>query len=125
MPFDWADYHALAVVLAARVGDEAAARTAISRAYYAALGRAAAFLRSEGTEISPLRIHGQVSRAFNHSTDPRRVAIGERIALLHQQRNRADYEGTILEDLSAMARDAVARAAFVIHALDDLRANPV
>lgn len=125
MPFDWADYHALAVVLAARDGDEAAARSAIGRAYYAALGRAAAFLRSEGTAISPLRVHGQVSGAFTHGTDPHRVAFGERIALLQRQRNQADYEDTILEDLSAIARDAVERAAFVIDELDDLRANPV
>jgi hypothetical protein len=124
MPFDWGEFLTIAGELAPRVDNEAAARTAISRAYYAALGRAATWLRSEGVPISSLRIHGEVWRAFQNSRDPRRAAIGRDLDWLRQQRNRADYDGSTQDGLPFLASEAVVRAAAILRALDDLRSAP-
>ncbi len=72
MAFDWRDYLLLAEDLATRQGDEAAARSAISRAYYAALGRAAEVLRGEGRTISFMQTHSDVWRALRRGPDLRR-----------------------------------------------------
>ena len=47
-PFDWTGFLTLAERLATDTGDEAAQRTAISRAYYAAYHAAASFVRAQG-----------------------------------------------------------------------------
>lgn len=124
MPFDWAEFLTLAEELAPRAGDEAAARSAISRAYYAALGLAAAHLRAEGVPISQLQIHGQVSKAFQNSRDERRKDIAQHLIWLRQQRNRADYDAAPWAGLEDFARDAVAQAGSLLQTLDDLRAPP-
>ena len=49
--FEWAAYHTLARELATRSGDEAALRTAVSRAYYAAFCRARNFFCVEKVSI--------------------------------------------------------------------------
>lgn len=46
--FRWLDFLTLGERLSLTADDEAALRTAISRAYYAAYHEAAAFVRSEG-----------------------------------------------------------------------------
>lgn len=124
MSFDWGAYLPIAVELAARDGDEAAARSAIGRAYYAALGRAATLPRSEGREISPLRIHSQVGRTFRNNPDARRSRIGLHLNWLRDERNRADYEDAVTGDGSKRAREAVLRASIVLRLLDDLRSAP-
>lgn len=124
MPFDWGAFLTLAAELATRAGDEAAARTAIGRASYAALGRAAARLRAEGVPVSPLRIHGEVWRAFQNSRDVRRADIGRNLDWLRQQRNRADYDASPEEGWQALAAVAVDTATDILRALDDLRSAP-
>jgi len=124
MSFDWGAYLPIAVELAARDGDEAAARSAIGRAYYAALGRAASLLRSEGRDISPLQIHGQVGRAFRNNPDARRSRIGLHLNWLRDERNRADYVDAANGDASKLAREAVLRARIVLRLLDGLRSPP-
>lgn len=123
-PFDWAEFLTLAEELAPRSGDDAAARSAISRSYYAALGRAAAHLRAEGVPISQLQIHGQVSRAFQNSRDERRKTIAQHLIWLRQQRNRADYDAAPWAGLADIAGDAVAHAGSILRSLDDLRSTP-
>ena len=122
--FDWRDYLTLAERLAREAGDEAAQRTAISRAYYAALGRAAALLRSEGVAVSPLRTHATVWRAFKHSSDARRSAVGMDLDWLRLQRNLADYADVFEGDLSDVAGDAVELAASILRAINDIQAAP-
>ena len=123
-PFDWGDYLALAEELAARGGDEAAQRSAISRAYYAALGRASDLLRAEGREVSPLRTHSVVWRAFKNSADSRRFTVGVNLDRLRRLRERADYAGRFDEDLSDAAREAVERAGSILRTIDDVRSGP-
>lgn len=124
LPFAWRNYLPLAAELAGRAGDEAAARTAIGRAYYAVLGEAAALLRTEGIAVSPLRIHTDVWRIYKRSIDPSRQLIAAHLNRLRRPRNAADYDVVFPEDLSAMARDAVERAEIVLRTLDDLRSAP-
>lgn len=52
MAFAWADYLRLAEELAQRPDDEAAHRSAVSRAYYAAFGRACAHLTQQNIPVS-------------------------------------------------------------------------
>lgn len=52
MPFDWAEYLRLAEELAQRPDDEAAHRSAVSRAYYAAFCRACAHLIQQNIPVS-------------------------------------------------------------------------
>ena len=125
MPFQWDDYLRLAEELATRQGDEAAERSAISRAYYAALGRAADLLRSEGRSISPRTTHGDIWRAFKNSSDARRVEVGQQLDALRQLRNRADYDSSFNGDPTAVARDAATLARRVLDALDEVRSGPI
>jgi hypothetical protein len=124
MPFDWSGYLALAADLAARDDDEAAARSAISRAYYAALHRANERLAVEGIAVSPLRIHFQVRRAFRTSLDPDRAVVGLDLDWLRDRRTQADYAAALDGDPTALAQAAVRRAQRVLDTLDDLRSAP-
>jgi len=49
--FRWADYYDLAEELIKRMGDEAAERSAVSRAYYAAFGSARGYLIRQGVVV--------------------------------------------------------------------------
>lgn len=124
MPFDWSGYLSLAADLAFRGEDEAAARSAISRAYYAALHRANELLASEGILVCPLRIHFQVRRSFRTSPDPSRALIGIDLDWLRDTRTQADYAADLEGDPMALAQAAVRRGRRVLDALDDLRSSP-
>ena len=66
MTFAWADYLRLAEELAQRPGDEAAHRSAVSRAYYAAFGRACAHLTQQNIPVSQGDgSHKRVWESFN------------------------------------------------------------
>jgi uncharacterized protein (UPF0332 family) len=52
MPFDWAEYLRLADELAQRQTDEAALRSAVSRAYYAAFCRACSHLKQQSIPVA-------------------------------------------------------------------------
>ncbi len=95
MPFDWTQYLMLAEELAQRT-DEAALRSAISRAYYAVYCSAVAVLRREGVALPGLGVHQLVWSSYQ--TDPRRqrVNIGNVGNRLRVFRTRADYEATFV-----------------------------
>ncbi|MCI0614558.1 HEPN domain-containing protein [bacterium] len=57
MPFEWAEYLRLAEELAERQNDEAALRSAVSRAYYAAYCKACAYLNEKNIAVP----HGEGS----------------------------------------------------------------
>ncbi len=119
MPFDWRNLLPLAEELAGRRGDEAACRSAVGRAYYAAMGRAAEMLPSEGVSISFLKTHADTWQALRRSADGRRVAAGKELNDLRHMRNRADYDASTPADSARLARDAVELARFILAALDD------
>ncbi len=104
MPFVWRDPLPLAEELTGRRGDEAACRSAVGRAYYAAMGRAAEMLRSEGVSISYLKTHADTWQALRRSGDGRRVAAAKELNDLRQMRNRADYDASTPADWARLAR---------------------
>ncbi len=124
MAFDWADYLTLAKELATR-DDEAAQRSAMSRAYYAAFHSARSFLRQEGVSISNpgLGEHKSVWDAFQNSRDDQRIQIGQRGERLRLFRNRADYDNR-LPNLTLFVKTTLITSEQVISGGKSLRSNP-
>jgi uncharacterized protein (UPF0332 family) len=111
--FDWRGYLTLARELAAGEPDEARARSAISRAYYAAFHVARIYQRDE--RHLPLmgegRDHERVARAFadDGRADARAKQVGIALDRLIRRRRAADYDGVyraLRGDLSLSLVDA-------------------
>ena len=118
--FDWSDFLDVAEELAQRTGDEAALRTAIGRAYYAALGMARDHLARSGIRIPQAAAHTIVWDRFRASPDraERRIAnLGQQ---LRKRRRRADYDASY-PDIASDARKVVRWARRL---LTDLAALP-
>lgn len=99
-------------------------RTAISRAYYGALGTASAFLDAEGQALpTDNSLHGFVWDNFRDSLDDRRYYIGEDGYWLRRNRNAADYEPEV-DDLPVRSRKAVVKARSIIGALERILNTP-
>ena len=120
MPFNWTDFLELSDELAQR-DDEAALRTAISRAYCSALGKARELLESEGESFAASEnLHSLVWNSFSNSSDDRRYYIGIDGRWLRLNRNAADYD-TALTDPHGRARQAVRKAQTLLAALERIR----
>lgn len=119
--FDWADYLTLADELASRTGDEAAERTAVNRAYYAAFGVARRHLIRSGVAIPRIgAAHTHVWTSFHDTPDltQRRIAnLGRRLL---RRRRRADYD----DPYPALSADAPLAVAWARRVLTDLAALP-
>jgi hypothetical protein len=114
---EWTDFLALAEELAARPNDEAAARTAISRAYYATFHAGRDFLERIGAPIDRSRnAHRQVQIALQE----RSARIGQDTAVLHFWRKRADYDDATFPDFDEQAASAVMLAPQTIAAIQAL-----
>ena len=74
MAFDWEDYLSLAKELASRA-DEAALRSAASRAYYAVFCKARNNLRREGATIPRFSPHDLVWDTYAAASEPERVSV--------------------------------------------------
>lgn len=118
--FEWGDYLALAERLATETDNEAAQRTAISRAYYAAYHAPAAFVRDKGM-LETGHSHRAVWAAFIANSDADRVRVGWRGHFLKLIRLDADYRLPVRGDLAKLTRQALADARDVIEALERLR----
>ena len=119
MAFEWTEFLTLAKELAQR-SDEAALRSAVSRAYYAAFGKARALLMAEGVPlVSDATDHARVWEAFRSSSDDVRYYIGVDGMALRNNRNRADYDAEVT-DIKARAQRAVRKAEDIYKALDRL-----
>jgi hypothetical protein len=100
MPFDWKDYLEIAHALRSQAGNglppEAALRSAVSRAYYAAFCHARNYAHER--HGLPLRYtaddHGLVKRHFQTR---RARTVADRLDALRQIRNKCDYENTVLQ----------------------------
>lgn len=118
--FDWSDYLRLADELAAVTSDEAALRTAIGRAYYAAYGRAAEHLLARSLLAQRAITHRKVWYAFQDPSNQDRWSIWRYGILLKEQREKADYRRTFQGSLTQAAQDSVRRATEVLTLLDRL-----
>lgn len=119
--FDWQEYHLLAsdLLLKADNSDqkEAALRSAVSRAYYAAFHAAEDYLQksgkypsTSGNNAPAVGSHNRVVNAFvGNASNPTWVNIGRRLRRLKDARHWADYNawdwgaGADFKDLKAVA----------------------
>ncbi len=125
MSFDWADYLALAKALTSNPGipgpEEAALRSAISRAYFAAHCAVRNFAHQKG-ELRPLGTaedHRNVIRFFRESLNEDRQRIGTFLERLRIARNDADYKDQ-LEDPTDLAGTTLSRAERIFQILKRL-----
>lgn len=117
--FEWASYHTLARELAARSNDEAALRTAVSRAYYAAFCRARNFLRREGVDTDDMRSHRALWSRYVVHSDPSYQAIGDLGDYIRRHRILADY-GDEFPNLAPAAEETVLIADRLLRSLSTL-----
>lgn len=93
MVFDWAKYLILAEELQVRGEDEAALRSALSRAYYAVFCKARNRLLQEGISIPRTgNAHKMVWEGYRKAGDIHRRDIGTKGDRLRRSRNKADYD---------------------------------
>ena len=118
--FNWADYLALAQELATRSSDEAALRSAVSRAYYAAFCQARNALRQDGVNTDNLRSHWSLWARFRDDSDPMRQIIGEDGNRIRGYRTQADYQEEF-PDLSVAALDTILIVERMLESMGDLR----
>jgi uncharacterized protein (UPF0332 family) len=104
-PFDPREFLRLAEELAKRGHDEAALRSAISRAYYAAYWVARRFLFGAGIRVQG---HIEIWNAFRQ-LDEAAWKTGENGSLLRRSRNSADYDERA-SNLEYRARNALVMA---------------
>ena len=102
--FDWAEFLNLAAELAAGTNDEAAARTAISRAYYATFHFGRQYVVRSGVLVDRSRnAHRQVQLALRALDE----ALAGDVERLHEWRKIAGYDGVSFSDVSLQAILAV------------------
>lgn len=120
MAFDWKEYLELARFLQGQSGmtywQEAASRSAVSRAYYAAYCHARNYARDrEGFLPSGgPQDHGRVRGHFQASG---RVSIASDLDDLRRWRNDCDYDDVIAGDLNQLVGSAPQNAQDIIEAL--------
>ena len=116
MAFRWEEYLQVAQFLHAEGGTncskEAAERSAVSRAYYAAFCHARNYARNQHgfTPTGGPRDHQSLREFFQH----REPQVATRLSTLRQWRNHCDYDDRVA-DLSAFVQKSLAYAEEVIH----------
>jgi uncharacterized protein (UPF0332 family) len=114
--FDFIAFVELAANLARR-GDEAADRSAIGRAYYAAFHACRDHLDAGGERVSRGSSgHGEVLDNLSNLD----LEAGQNLRRLHRMRRAADYEAVRPIDAVVEAKTAVSLARLVVSAVDRL-----
>src|SRR4051794_16566657 len=112
MSFDWREYLRVARLFAdpafpAGINDEAAKRTAVSRAYYAAFGYARVRAQFEGfVGLESAEDHALLRQHFDRTG---RRDLARILNKLRQWRNQVDYE-TSVNHLPMMTKEAISEA---------------
>jgi len=109
MPFDWNNFLVLAEELAQH-GDEAAKRTAISRAYYFVFNLAYARAENNGGNFVGGDRHAQCWRRYISTPDQACQKLGVAGDRLKGRRISADYEATTKVRLDDEVRRALEEA---------------
>ncbi len=117
--FDWQDYLGLAEDLARDRSDEAALRSAISRAYYAVYHRASRYVRTQTLVPAHTDLtHRKVWNVIRTNSNLTRQQAGNRGDALKVVRFRADYDNPFPGDLQRATRDALVEAREIIELID-------
>lgn len=127
MPFEWRRYVELARTLLAQAGpppgDEAALRTALSRAYYGAFGFARDYAqrwlkyKPKGTEEDHRSLREYLWRK-------KRQGVARALDQLRAWRNSADYDDEVPFDLALTVPAAIREAERVLAALPPPKIAP-
>jgi len=126
MSFDWPEYLYLAQELtgpsARSSTQEAKSRSAASRAYYAAFGKARNFLRAQKNVPIPNtgRAHRLVWQWFEGNSSDEAKQIGVEGNRLKEDRRKTDYDDAI-PNLSSLATEALELSARILDRLGRLR----
>ncbi|MFO0824891.1 MAG: hypothetical protein U0792_17525 [Gemmataceae bacterium] len=106
---------------------QAAMRSAVSRAYYAAHHHAKDFVESAGIVVRKSgETHRDVCLHLSGIGDAELEAVGNDLAALHSDRNEADYDLHLPQlERPANASDRVALARSLMETLDNCRADGV
>jgi uncharacterized protein (UPF0332 family) len=114
--FEWEDFLDLAESLASEPRNEAAARSAISRAYYATFHSGRDYLVRAGIPIDRSRnAHLQVQDEIRQESE----SVGQAVKRLHIWRKYADYDNLSIPNV---ARQAVAAVALARETIDAIKA---
>jgi len=114
---EWVDFLGLAEELVARRDDEAAGRTAMSRAYYATFHIGRDYLVRADIPLDRGRnAHVQVQRELRNQS----AQIGQDLELLHFWRKQADYDTSPFTVVNEQARSAATLARETIDAIKAL-----
>lgn len=121
MVFDWSQYLVLAEALATQPDNEAALRSAVSRAYYAAFCSAREYLLNTNMLFGrrprrPRLSHRAVWHTYQRDVDRRIGMDGNR---LRELRNLVDYED-VVPDLENAVRSALSTSRRILASLDEL-----
>ncbi len=116
--FDWVQYLELADELAERRDNEAALRSAVSRAYYAAFCKSRQTLRDQGFIVPRRGAHQFVWEKYQNHSEKSRRRLGAHGERLKKYREDADYEETVPE-LVKTVKDSLVRARDVIRLLQN------
>jgi uncharacterized protein (UPF0332 family) len=105
--FEWEDFLDLAESLASEPNNEAAARSAISRAYYATFHSGRDYLVCAGSPTDRGRnAHLQVQEELRQKSE----SVAQVVKRLHVWRKYADYDDLSIPDMARQAAVAVALA---------------
>src|SRR5262245_47018920 len=93
MPFSWPDFVDFADELHQSRSDEAALRSAISRAYYGAFGATRGYCQVRfDLKSGHVEIHQQIINSLKTSDISDEYSLGNMLSGLRKERNDADYE---------------------------------
>jgi uncharacterized protein (UPF0332 family) len=124
-PFDWGHYLDLAQEIFDDYdkADDAAMRSVVSRAYYAAFNLALALLNSKDITFSPTKnSHEEVWKAFTEGPNSVWKTVGKTGDKLRWKRNDADYHLITKDPVkwSEEARYTIQQAERIIASLDTI-----
>jgi uncharacterized protein (UPF0332 family) len=127
MSFDWDQYYVLAKDLAGRPAtpnEEARKRSAISRAYYAAIiqGREKISARS-GDSYPYKNTHHWTIKKFKQDPAPDAKRIGSHLKRLKKRRERADYDHKV-QNLDSELKSALSEAKSLLKRIKQLPTSP-
>ena len=115
--FDWGDFLDLAENMATEPANEAAARSAMSRAYYATFHAGRAYLvRAEIPLDRSRNAHLQVQNELRKKNE----TIGQNVKRLHVWRKNADYDSQSIPNASRKAVVAVTVARQTMDAIETI-----
>ena len=120
MDFDWREYFLLAKWLAANlptgVSQEAACRSAISRAYFGAYGHALNYA-TQYLGFAPRNASDDHGRLRAHLKRSRRRGTADSLDRLRAWRNTCDYDANVGADLVTTVAEGLREADYVFSSL--------